>query len=431
MKEIKLIEQESTGARDALTEMLRNKSRELIAEALEAEIEELIEKFRGEKTVGGEARVVRNGHLPERRIQTGIGEIEVKVPRVRDRKGLGVSFHSKLLPPYMRRTKSVEELVPWLYLKGVSSNNFEEALGAILGEGAKGLSPSNVCRLKGKWDAERREWEKRSLAEEEYVYVWVDGIYSGVRESENDLCALVMIGVNKEGEKVPLALRGGYRESAESWRELLRDLKERGFKGSKLAIGDGALGFWKALREIYPETKEQRCWQHKIQNVLDKLPDALQDKAKWMLKNIWMAQSKAAAMQAYKSFKSSFGAKYKDAVDNLAKDLERLLTFYDFPAEHWKSLRTTNPIESVFSTIRSRLRGSKGCLSREATLSLMLQLLFSAKKSWKRLWGFKKLAEVIEGVIFTDGLAIKDSLVTEVINKQEDSVANATNSLVA
>jgi transposase-like protein len=413
MKEVKLEEVKSTGSRDVLTEMLRRKARELIGEALESELEELLESFRGEKTVVGEERVVRNGYLPERKIQTGIGEIEVKVPRVRDRSGLGVNFHSRLLPPYVRRTRSIEELVPWLYLKGVSSNNFEEALGALLGEGAKGLSPSSICRLKSKWDSERREWEKRSLTEEEYVYIWVDGIYSGVRASENDLCTLVVIGVNAEGEKVPLGLRGGYRESAESWREILRDLKERGFKGAKLAIGDGALGFWKALREIYPGTKEQRCWQHKIQNVLDKLPDALQGKAKGMLQNIWMAESKGAAMVAYKSFKSSFGAKYRDAVDNLAKDLERLLTFYDFPAEHWKSLRTTNPIESTFSTIRSRLRGTKGCLSSEATLSMMLQLLFSAQKSWKRIWGYKKIAEVIEGVVFNDGLSEKDSLVLD------------------
>jgi transposase-like protein len=351
--------------------------------------------------------VVRNGYLPERTIQTGVGPIDVKQPRVRDRRAEGEreKFSSAILPPYLRKTRSIEELLPWLYLKGVSTGDFSEALAALLGPDSPGLSATTITRLVSAWQEEHREWSKRSLEGKEYVYVWADGIYTNVRLEEDRVCMLVLMGATKEGKKELIAVASGFRESEQSWTELLMDLQARGLViAPKLAIGDGALGFWKALRKIYPTTREQRCWVHKTANVLDKLPKRLQPTAKAKLHDIWMAPTREEAVKAFELFLATYGAKYPQACECLAKDREALLCFYDFPAEHWGHLRTTNPIESTFATVRLRTKKTKGHGSGKAALAMVFKLAQTAGKHWRALNGSEKIPEVVQGIRFVDGV---------------------------
>jgi len=390
---------------DALTEVLRRGAKELLAQAVEAEVALAIEQFAELKDEQGRRRVVRNGYMPERAIQTGIGEVTVKAPRVRDRGG-ELKFSSSLLPPYLRRTRSLDELLPWLYLKGLSSSDFSGALTALLGPAAPGLSAATICRLKEVWRLEYEQWRQRNLGDKEYVYVWADGIYFGVRLEDARQCMLVIIGATKEGRKELLGLTDGYRESEASWKELLLELKERGLGEPKLAIGDGSLGFWKALPQVFGNTRTQRCWKHKTANVLNKLPKGLQAKAKAELNDIWMAERRPAAEQAFDSFLRNYEAKYPKASECLSKDREVLLTFYDFPALHWQHLRTTNPIESTFATVRLRTNKTRGCVSRGGLLTMVFKLTKVAEQKWHKLKGNEFLAQVIQGVQFKDGVQV-------------------------
>jgi transposase-like protein len=389
---------------DPLSELLRNGARELLQKAVEAELASFMEAYAGQQTADGQAQVVRNGYQPERAIQTGIGPVSVQVPKVRSKTGKPVTFRSALVPPYVRKARSLEAALPWLYLKGVSTGEMEAALSALVGPHAEGLSASTVSRLKREWAAEYDVWRQRDLSRDEWVYVWVDGIYSGLRGEEARLCALVVVGVNARGEKHFLAIEDGMRESTQSWREVLLALKARGMNAPKLAIGDGAMGFWAALEELFPATRQQRCWVHKANNVANRLPKLTQPKARKMLTDIWQAETKEDADKAFDRFVQTFEAKYPKAVECLAKDREQLMTFFDFPAEHWQSIRTTNPIESCFATIRHRTKRAKGCLSRDSMLAMMFKLSQCAQKRWRRLRGFAHLAEVIEGVEFTNGI---------------------------
>jgi transposase-like protein len=328
------------------------------------------------------------------------------MPKARDRLGEGLRFRSTLVPPYVRRSASVDAVLPWLYLKGVSTGDMSEALQALVGKEAAGLSAPVVSRLKARWADEYAAWNKRSLAKERWVYLWADGIYSNLRSEDERLCLLVVIGVNERGQKRFLAIEDGVRESTESWRQVLRDLKDRGLKlPPKLAVGDGALGFWGALEEVFPQTGHQRCWMHKTGNVLNYLPKSVQAKAKSMLHEIWMAETRAQADTAFDRFIAGFRAKYPKATDCLVKDRKSLLAFYDFPAEHWIHLRTSNPIESTFATVRHRTDRTKGCVSRSTLLGLTFKLAMSAEKSWHKLRGFELLGELIAGVKFVDGVA--------------------------
>jgi|TARA_B100001971_G_C18186596_1_gene536019 transposase-like protein len=382
----------------------------MLTEAIEAEVADWIEAHAGVRDERGRRRVIRNGHKPRRSILTGLGPVQVRQPRVRDgrERGEGERFSSKILPPYLRKAKSVEELIPWLYLKGISTGDFNEALAAIVGPDAPGLSATTITRLKARWEDEYKDWGGRSLLGKHYVYVWADGIHFNVRleDAGNDRqCILVLMGATEAGEKELIAITDGYRESAQSWRELLLDCKTRGLKvDPKLATGDGALGFWKALREEFPTTREQRCWVHKTANVLNKMPKHLQPKAKAMLHDIWMADTRKDADAAFDLFLKTFRAKYPKAVACLEKDRDVLLTFYDFPAEHWVHLRTTNPIESTFATVRLRTRRTKGCGSRIACLTMVWKLVESASKRWRVLNGSEIIPDVIEGVRFVDGV---------------------------
>jgi transposase-like protein len=400
-------------AKDALTEVLRVGAQRLLAEAIEAEADDWISHRRPLRDGEGRQAVVRNGHKPRRSILTGLGPLEVKQPRVRDRRPDGEAelFTSKLLPPYLRKTRSVEELIPWLYLKGISTGDFSEALQALLGPEAPGLSATTITRLKTRWEAEYKDWSRRSLAGKHYVYVWVDGVYFNIRLEEpgNDRqCILVVIGATADGTKELIAISDGYRESEQSWVELLLNCKARGLVvDPKLATGDGALGFWAALRKVYPTTREQRCWVHKTANVLNKMPKHLQGKAKAMLHDIWMAATRVEADKAFDLFVESFRAKYPKATECLAKDRDVLLTFYDFPAEHWVHLRTTNPIESTFATVRLRTRRTKGCGSRIACLTMVFKLIKSASKRWRALNGAKLIQDVVQGVQFVDGIKLQ------------------------
>ena len=399
-------------ATDLLTAVLRVGAQKLLAQAVEAEVSEWITQHQQCVDALGHRQVVRNGHLPARTITTGVGPVEVQQPRVRDRRppDQAEKFSSKILPPYLRKTKAVEELIPWLYLKGISSGDFSEALAALLGPQAPGLSASTVTRLKGIWQEEYQQWSKRSLAGKRYVYVWADGVYFNIRLQEGRQCILVLLGVTAEGKKELIAIQDGERESEQSWKELLLDCKSRGLEIEPvLAIGDGALGFWKALRQLWPETQEQRCWVHKMANVLDKLPKGVQPKAKGMLHDIYQAESKAAAEKAFDLFVASFAAKYPKATECLAKDREVLLTFYDFPAEHWLHIRTTNPIESVFATVRLRTDKTKGTGTRDACLTMVYKLMESAGKNWRSLNGSDLLQEVIQGTVFVDGIKQEDA----------------------
>jgi len=391
---------------DALTEVLRRGAKELLQQAVEAEVAEAIAQYAALKDEQGRQRVVRNGYLPERSIQTGLGEVVVRAPRVRDRAG-ELKFSSRLLPPYLRRTRSLDELLPWLYLKGLSSSDFSGALTALLGPAAPGLSAATICRLKERWRLEYEHWRQRSLRDKEYVYVWADGIYFGVRLEDARQCMLVVIGATKEGHKELLGLTDGYRESEASWKELLLELKERGLRvDPKLAIGDGSLGFWKALPQVFGSTRTQRCWKHKTANVLNKLPKGLQAKAKAELNDIWMAESRAAAERAFDKFLLSYEAKYAKASECLNQDRTALLTFYDFPALHWSHIRTTNPIESTFATVRLRTSKTRGCVARGGLLTMVFKLMKVAEQKWYKLKGSEFLVQVIQGVSFKDGTPV-------------------------
>lgn len=393
---------------DPLTELLRNGARELIAQAVEAELQVLLEQHAEHRLPDGRKAVVRNGYLPERTVQTGIGDVEIKVPKVRDRSGSGVRFNSSLLPPYLKRARSVEELLPWLYLKGVSTGDYQDALAALLGDQAKGLSANTISRLKQHWIDEHRSWCQRDLGQKRYVYLWADGVYSNVRMDDR-LCLLVIIGVTEHGRKELIAVEDGYRESEASWSELLLGLRERGLTTSpKLAIGDGALGFWKALAKCYPDTRHQRCWVHKTANILSALPKSVQPKVKAALHDIWMAETQDEAHKAFDRALVRFEPKYPGAMERLRKDREELLAFYDFPAEHWVHIRTTNPIESTFATVRLRTKRARNCGSRETTLAMVYKLLESAQKNWKRIKGFNLLALVVNNVTFKDGEQVQD-----------------------
>jgi len=389
---------------DALTEVLRNGARELLQQAVEAEVAEFVRRHRELKDEHERQRVVRNGYRPERTIQTGIGAVTVKAPRARDRAG-EIKFQSNILPAYLRRTRSLEELLPWLYLKGLSTGDFSEALAALLGKDARGLSAATISRLKEIWKGEYERWTRRDLNGKQIVYLWVDGVHFGVRLEDASQCILVIIGATADGKKELLAMLDGYRESAESWKELLLVLKQRGLKiDPKLAVGDGALGFWKALPQVFGSTRAQRCWVHKTANVLNQLPKGQQAKAKAALHEIWMAESRAAAEQAFDHFLTTYEVKYAKATECLAKDRDSLLTFYDFPAEHWIHIRTTNPIESTFATVRLRTAKTRGCVSRAGILAMVFKLTKSAEQRWRKLKGAARLAQVIDGVRFKDGL---------------------------
>lgn len=396
------------GSQESLHEILRRGAQQLLAQAIEAEVAEWIEERQHVTDEQGRRQVVRNGYLPERKLVTGVGEIAVQQPRVHDRRPEGERerFSSKLLPPYLRKTKSIEELIPYLYLKGISTGDFQEALSALLGPDCPGLSATTIVRLKGVWEEEYKTWSSRSLEGQEYVYVWVDGIHTNIRLDEDRQCILVLMGAAKDGKKELIAMTDGHRESAQSWSELLLDVKRRGLTvDPKLAIGDGALGFWKAVAEVFPATKEQRCWVHKTANILDKLPKGKQAKAKSMIHEIWMSESKAEATKAFDVFLETYQTKYPKATECLAKDRDVLLAFYDFPAEHWVHLRTTNPIESTFATVRLRTNKTKGCGSRMATLTMVFKLAQSAQNYWRLLNGSQFLVHVLQGVRFIDGIA--------------------------
>ena len=397
---------------DQLTEILRQGARTLLAQAVEAEVADFLAKHTDLKTEDGRQRIVRHGHLPEREVMTGIGPVAVRQPRVRDREAAAgdpgrIRFSPAILPSYMRRSKSIETLLPVLYLKGISTGDFSEALAALLGKDAPGLSPTAIIRLKAGWIDEHDAWQKRALSAKRYVYVWADGIYLQARLEDEKQCILVLIGATPEGRKELVGFTDGARESAQDWREMLFDLKRRGFDvRPELAIADGALGFWKAAGEVWPTTREQRCWVHKTANVLGKLPKSQQPKAKRALQEIWMAETKADAEAAFDVFIESYQVKYKKAAECLNKDRDALLTFYDFPAEHWKHLRTTNPIESTFATVRHRTIRSKGCLSNRTALAMVFKLVEAAQKNWRRLDGNNQLPKLILGVKFADGLEV-------------------------
>jgi putative transposase len=396
--------------RDVLTDVLRQGAQRMLATAIDAEVAEWIDRHADCRDDIGRRQVVRNGYMEERTLLTGIGPLPVKQPRVHDRRPAGEAekFSSQILPPYLRKTKSLEELIPWLYLKGVSTGDFSEALAALVGPEAPGLSASTVTRLKEVWAAEYDQWSRRSLEGKHYVYVWVDGVHFNVRLEENCRpCLLVLLGATADGRKELIAVQDGERESELSWTQLVLDVKARGLATApKLATGDGALGFWKALPKVWPTTRPQRCWVHKTANVLDKMAKRTQPGAKKMLHNIYMSEDRDSAEKAFDLFLHTYDAKFPEATQCLDKDREELLSFYDFPAEHWRHLRTTNPIESVFATVRLRTTKTKGCGTRTATLTMAYKLMESASKRWKLLNGAQLIEDVIRGVVFKDGIRV-------------------------
>jgi putative transposase len=394
----------------AIDDILRDGARRALQAAIEREVEEYIERNSGHLDPDGHRLVVRNGHHPARKIQSGSGSIDVRQPRVNDKRvdeaGNRFHFTSKILPPYLRKTKAVGELVPWLYLKGISTSDFPEAL-ACLGHDGSGLSAASVVRMKEIWEKEFEDFSRRSLEEKHYVYVWADGIYFNIRLSDDRPCVLVLMGALADGTKELIAMVDGERESEQSWLALLIDAKGRGLvEAPKLATGDGALGFWKAIKQVYPSTRHQRCWVHKTVNVLDKLPRGQHVPAKNILHEIWMSATKADATKAMEKFAATYQAKYPKAVECLLKDKEELLAFYDFPAEHWQHLRTSNPIESTFATVRLRTSKTKGAGSRTACLAMAFKLVESAQNHWRKLNGSTLLPAVVAGTIFKDGTKI-------------------------
>ncbi len=392
---------------DLLTAKLREGAQKMLAVAIEEEVGEYLAARNHLRDPAGRQQVVRNGHLPTREILTGVGPLQVSQPRVRDRREppQREKFTSKLLPPYLRKTKNLEELIPWLYLKGISTGDMGEALQALVGPEAAGLSASTVTRLKEVWEQEFKAWRSRSLEGKKYVYLWADGVHFNLRLEEDRLCVLVLIGATADGTKELIAVADGYRESEQSWSALLLDVKSRGLNvDPKLATGDGALGFWAALRKVFPKTREQRCWVHKSANVLDQLPKRLQPEALDKLHQIWMAPTQKAAREAFDLFGKTYGAKYPAAVERLTKDRDVLLTFYDFPAEHWVHLRTTNPIESTFATVRLRHDKTRNNGSRIACLTMVFKLLENAAKTWRKLNGSNLLPAVVAGALYEDGI---------------------------
>lgn len=399
---------------DLLTEVLRNGARQLLATAIEVEVKEFLEQH---NHPDAKARFVRNGYLPEREIQTGIGSIAVEVPRLRDREGK-IRFGSSVIPKYLRRSASMNEFLPLLYLKGISTNDFVDALTPLVGDNAKNLSPGVISRLKTEWEDEYEVFRKRDLSKRRYVYFWADGIHLQARMEDSAECVLVIIGATEQGTKELLAIEGGHRESKESWLSLLLNLKNRGLKlAPKLSVGDGALGFWGALTEVYGETRHQRCWFHKMGNVLDKLPKSLQTQATKQLQEIWMSETRSKAYTAFDLFIKTHEPKYPKATECLQKDKDELLAFYDFPAEQWAHIRTTNPIESTFATVRHRTYKAKGAFSRTTILTMVFKLCESAEKRWLRLRGFNYLADVIRDVKFTDG--IRQEMKNGSVNERE------------
>lgn len=388
---------------NALEEIARAGARKMLQQALENEVEEYLERFSALKTEDNKKAIVRNGHLPQRAIHTGIGPLNIEQPRVRDKRGLQ-KYASSILPPYLRRSPSIDTVIPLLYLKGVSTSDFAEVFEAILGENAKGLSPTNIVRLKEGWGAEYNEWLKRDLSDKHYVYIWVDGIYFNVRLQEDRPCVLVVIGALPDGTKELVAVYDGHRESKNSWKEVLEDLKRQGLsKPPSLAIGDGSLGFWAALEEVFPSTRHQRCWVHKTVNILDKMGKSAQTHAKKLIHEMYMAPTKEDGLKAYDSFIKLYEGKYPKACECLKKDVDQLFTFYDYPAEHWVHIRTTNPIESTFATVRHRMRQTKGCGSRLATMTMVFKLVTSAQQGWRKLRGYKLIEKIIKGVQFRNG----------------------------
>lgn len=392
---------------DHLTAFLRASAQKMLKVAIEAEVNDFLKAHEHLTLPAGQQRVVRNGYQPERTIQTGIGNIEVKLPRVRDREEVEekIQFHTHLVPKYMRRTVTLEVMLPLLYLKGISTGDFTQVMEPVLGAKAKALSPNVIGRLKADWLDEYKAWRQEDLSSKRYVYWWVDGIYLAARMESEKTCMLVIVGADKEGKKELVGLIDGFRESKQSWLELLNGLKQRGLTtGPELAAGDGALGFWGAVNEVYPATAHQRCWVHKTANILDKLPKSQQAKSKSMLHDIYLAPTKKQAHQAFDLFVQAHQLKFTKATDCLLKDKEALLTFYNFPAEHWQHIRTTNPIESTFATVRHRTKKSKNCFSRDTIMACVFKLCKEAEKRWKRLYGYQRLADVINLVKFIDGI---------------------------
>jgi transposase-like protein len=394
---------------DPLTEIAREGARRMLAAALRAEADAFVAELAETRLPDGRQRVVRHGYGPEREIQTGIGGLAVRRPKVRDRSAENeadkIRFNSAILPRWARRSRSLDALLPVLYLRGISTGDFQEALAALLGENAPNLSPGVLSRLTGEWETEYGRWQRRDLAARRYAYVWADGVYLQARMEPQAECMLVLIGATSEGKKELVGFQVGMRESAQSWRELLVDLKARGLTcAPEIAVGDGALGFWKALDEVFPSTRHQRCWVHKTSNVLNKVPKSLQPTVKADLREIWQAETRVAAEAALDVFVEKYGAKYQKAATCLTKDREALLAFYDFPAEHWDHLRTSNPIESVFATVRHRTVRTKGALSQKTARLMVYKLVQAAAKGWRRLKGANQLPMVIEGVKFTDGV---------------------------
>jgi transposase-like protein len=394
-----------------LEDLIRRGAREVIQQAVEAELAHLLEHYENVKTLAGQRAVVRNGYLPAREVLTAVGPVPVQVPKVRDRSGSGVKFNSALVPPYIRRSARISAALPWLYLKGISTGDMSEALKVLVCEDAKGLSPNVVSRLKVEWAAEHARWNKRDLATARYVYWWVDGIHTGLRaEGSEGQCLLVIIGVTPDGRKERVAIDDGLRESKESWQALLLDLKARGLQhGPLLAVGDGAMGFWAALEEVFPATRTQRCWFHKMGNVLNALPKSQHGRAKNDLHAIWMAPTRKEAHAAFNHFVKHYGAKYPKAAEKLSKDRDALLAFYDFPAEHWAHIRTTNPIESTFATVRHRTTRTRNCVTRATFLGLAFKLIEEAEKTWRRIRGADKIEMLMKGIVFKDGEAVTDN----------------------
>ena len=399
----------------AIERIAREGARKLFQAALEAEVEEHLNRFEHLKDAEGHQTVVRNGHAPRRLILTGVGPVAVRRPRIDEREAKGQGGHQRftsgILPRFLRRSPTLEGALATLYLKGISTNDFGAALAAIMGEGAAGLSASTISKLKQVWEAEYEAWRKRPLESKQYAYLWADGVYFNVRLEEQRSCILVVIGANYQGKKELLAVRDGYRESEQSWKELLLELKSRGLEvDPKLATADGSLGFWKALPQVFPTTRAQRCWVHKTLNVLDKMPKSLHGRAKSMIRDIYMAENKATALKAYRLFLDSFREKYPKAVACLEGDEEALLTFYDMPAAHWQHIRSTNVIESVFATVRLRTEKTKGCGTRLATLAMVFKLMQEAQRSWRRLDDWEKLTLVFKGRQFVDGVLQEDAV---------------------
>lgn len=389
--------------RSALDEVLRNGAKKLLQEAIEIEVAEYVREFQRLKDAMNRRIVTKNGYLPGRNILTGLGSVNIRQPRVRDKRE-DTFFSSQILPKYKRRTPSLEAAIPELYLRGISTNNFPEALAALLGENAAGLSSTNVTRMKEMWEKEYQSWQSRRFDGIRYVYIWGDGIYFNIRLGEDRPCILVVIGAREDGQKEFIGIHDGVRESKQSWKDFLQNLKSRGLMITpSLATGDGALGFWAALEEEYPQCQQQRCWVHKTANILDKMPKSVQVNAKRMIHEMYMSPTKEKALKAYDEFITHYSAKYPGACKCLEKDKGQMFNFYDFPAEHWQHIRTTNPIESTFATVRHRSRQTKGCGSRIATLTMVYKLGTMAQSGWRRLKGSKMLSKIVAGVKFKDG----------------------------